>query len=414
MRKLADFDYMLPTVDNDLNKANEDLRIQFVNQFSEEFLKEMNYTDFIMGQPNRENFCYQLEHELRPLGSIVGATSSKFGMYRQPDSGDIILTEKWNVDNDIEKTFEKIRVAILSLLDFGRDNNKEGIVNSQLSSMFKHKILAMYFPKNYLNIFSKVHLNYFISQFYEDVNAGDKFVEVYDKQMELIRIKEEHPIIKDWNNIKYGTYLYHLFPKIMEKNHAGKNIKFEIVTPEVLESDLKDYSKVSIKEKSVALISGRRGKIPKVVDSKGSRKIDFSQKHKRLADIGNKGEEIVVAREKETLQDTDFYRNVKQVSLVDDSLGYDVRSFELDGQEKQIEVKSTTQKKSSRLKFYLSENEFQKAQKLNNYWIYQVFDVEGTPEIIKIKNPFTSEYENKISMIPVNYYVEINTEDKID
>jgi hypothetical protein len=64
-----------------------------------------------------------------------------------------------------------------------------------------------------LSIFSKKYLNFFIAQFYEDPEKGKEYSEIYDKQMELMRIKNEHPVAKKWDGIEFMRYLYHIFPE---------------------------------------------------------------------------------------------------------------------------------------------------------------------------------------------------------
>ncbi|WP_315307631.1 DUF3883 domain-containing protein [Enterococcus devriesei] len=123
------------------------------------------------------------------------------------------------------------------------------------------------------------------------------------------------------------------------------------------------------------------------------------------------GEEIVVKYEKNRLANyPNLARNVKQVSLTDDSLGYDIRSYNEDGTERQIEVKSTSSLKSKKLEFYLSANELQRAKILPNYLLYRVFDVEESPEIVMIESPFSIEKIDEIDITPTNYFVQIKTD----
>lgn len=65
--------------------------------------------------------------------------------------------------------------------------------------------------------------------------------------------------------------------------------------------------------------------------------------------------------------------NIEWESKVDDSLGYDVLSYELDGIPRYIEVKTTKENRSDRFSFHISRNELEKSKVLKNYWIYQIF-----------------------------------------
>lgn len=110
--------------------------------------------------------------------------------------------------------------------------------------------------------------------------------------------------------------------------------------------------------------------------------------------VGNQGEDVVFLAEQRMLKRNgraDLAARVKAVCKEDDDAGYDILSFELNGQEKQIEVKSTTKGApipGSCFHFHLSGNEYEQAQKLPNYYLYVVFEVKSKqPKICRIRNP---------------------------
>jgi hypothetical protein len=97
------------------------------------------------------------------------------------------------------------------------------------------------------------------------------------------------------------------------------------------------------------------------------------------------------------------------VSLNDDSLGYDLKSFNEDGTERYIEVKAT-RGKPGLANFFYTANELKKGKELKNYFIYVVFEVTSKkPKVWPIKNPFNPQ-DSRIQKTPVNYRVVINTE----
>ncbi|WP_316231730.1 DUF3883 domain-containing protein [Bradyrhizobium sp. SZCCHNR1051] len=77
-----------------------------------------------------------------------------------------------------------------------------------------------------------------------------------------------------------------------------------------------------------------------------ARKYDVGARDARNRALGRAGEERVLAHERSTLLAagrTDLARQIRWVSDVDgDGAGYDIRSFEPDGRERLIEVKTTT------------------------------------------------------------------------
>jgi hypothetical protein len=93
--------------------------------------------------------------------------------------------------------------------------------------------------------------------------------------------------------------------------------------------------------------------------------------------IGLKGEEYVRDAEKQLLIDngrSDLAENVDHVSVTNgDGVGYDIKSFSLDGGIKYIEVKTTNSDKNA--KFFISENELAfSEQNPEKYYIYRLYN----------------------------------------
>ncbi len=102
--------------------------------------------------------------------------------------------------------------------------------------------------------------------------------------------------------------------------------------------------------------------------------VDWAAREQRNRDLGLAGELLVMAHEQKRLRDAgrnDLAARVEHVALSDSAAGYDILSFELDGSEKFIEVKTTTGPAST--SFYISENEVNVSRQLQElYWLYRV------------------------------------------
>jgi hypothetical protein len=89
------------------------------------------------------------------------------------------------------------------------------------------------------------------------------------------------------------------------------------------------------------------------------RKFDPAERDARNRKLGKHGEEFVFMREQHWLRShdqADLARKIEWTSETrGDGAGYDIRSFELDGRERLIEVKTTNG--SAKTPFFLSENE---------------------------------------------------------
>jgi hypothetical protein len=139
-------------------------------------------------------------------------------------------------------------------------------------------------------------------------------------------------------------------------------------------------------------------------------KIDFEIRDNNNRAAGDFAEKIVIKHEIEQLSEANqtTVDNVKQVSLEDDTLGYDILSFDFDGvTEKHIEVKAVRSEPSISFRFYISENEVLIAKNDPNYYLYIVFGyLSDTPYIYKMPNPFTKDIPG-VTIDPIKYIVTV-------
>lgn len=130
-------------------------------------------------------------------------------------------------------------------------------------------------------------------------------------------------------------------------------------------------------------------KAESAIISNTKKKINYLERARRNAITGSKGEELVLKEERKRLireGRSDLAVRVKRVSIEDDSLGYDIHSFNADGTNRFIEVK-TSESKSDTISFYLSSNEHKKALTLESYYIYYVDGLKSKPRITPFENP---------------------------
>jgi hypothetical protein len=125
---------------------------------------------------------------------------------------------------------------------------------------------------------------------------------------------------------------------------------------------------------------------------------------------GRLGEEKVLLHEQNWLIENgqpDLANNVRRVSSTSISEGYDIISFDLDGNNKYIEVKSATGVDN---KFYLTDNELNISSELKeNYWIYQVIFSNSDTEdyrIIKTQDPSSKIESKEWSLTATSYLIE--------
>jgi len=139
--------------------------------------------------------------------------------------------------------------------------------------------------------------------------------------------------------------------------------------------------------------------------------VDFIENQKKKQLKGREAEEFVYNYEKEKLiteGKPDLALKVKDRSL-ELGLGYDILSFNKEGEEMHIEVKS-----SNSNSFYLSKNELEVSTKDKKYWIYIVtINQQRTKYIIKaIESP---QFKNKsdFTLTPQEFRVTFSNCDNV-
>lgn len=141
--------------------------------------------------------------------------------------------------------------------------------------------------------------------------------------------------------------------------------------------------------------------------------IDYSDQQKRNQETGDIGEKLVLANEIDKARKwglaEELVSQIRRVSLESDDYGFDILSFDQNGKEHYIEVK-TTKASSNSLSFVLTQNELDHARKYGSaYSIVMVFDVAQNPRIWDMGNPFVSE-PCKVNIKPIRYLVEVNVD----
>lgn len=136
---------------------------------------------------------------------------------------------------------------------------------------------------------------------------------------------------------------------------------------------------------------------------------DFAKQKAKMEEIGNLGEDYVFRHEAAFLREIgrqDLAERVRMICRENVAAGYDVLSFDENGEEKYIEVKTTIGKHH---RFELTANELSKANDLKNlYWIYRVTQIQtDTPQIKMIQNPAELIEESRLILKPTSFLVTL-------
>ena len=237
--------------------------------------------------------------------------------------------------------------------------------------------------------------------------------ETFDEAFKLMKISFKTSRKCSWNN--YQTFL-DIIRQIKEKIEIETETNIELIDAH---SFCWMLVKIPVTEKIEIAAKSPPGRKPLKIDldkvvvfpdltpKEGMRVTyeDLKEKNQKNLSIGRKAEIIVCESERKRLKEAGRPDLAKEVTRVSDnpSLGYDIDSFEIDGTRIFIEVKAVRHFKKI-LSFYLSRNELEKSQSMDNYYFYFVSWSENKGRKIEYipGKELLSQY-----MIPSEYFVKL-------
>lgn len=375
----------------------QELVSNFQKDYNRIALENLTLDQMINGNNDR-GFYHRLNNETKIIGSI-DVRITNYGVFLK--DGEIKPNTKFgNTAGEAALNFKK---SIIDILEASLAGDKERVERNNLPQTLKYKLASIYNPEVFLTIYSIRHVSYFL----ECLGYENRILErlSYTEQVDcLLAEKKSNFITNEWSNHKFARLLYYMFgsPNKTEKQGAVFKDKEEYVL-----LPTKNYmSKETIFiEEELDKIQNKASKSSRKSNTK---KREYLREHEKNMITGNIAEDRVMEFEKERLiklGKTQLAEKIQKVSDTDDSLGYDIKSFNEDGTEKFIEVKSTT---TDNFSYYISENEFSTGKKYGDiYSIYFVSMGKTNIEIREIKNPFSDENLEKVKVRPINFQVDM-------
>ena len=208
------------------------LRSEFISDFPSDKILDIKIDNYVEGkklqdtdEPNRKTFCYRLEFGLPGFGSLGGVNAIKFGIYYSPKDKKYVYSEK--KFHSAEEAYQKILTQIDTLLKTGKqftqDNDWKKLSYAfervdEIKSIVKSKILAVYFPDAIVSINSHNGIKQILKSLFHipDEEIQDEFMLNKEK---LWEIKQNHPIMKNWSNFDYSTFVWRVWKKYFDSSN---------------------------------------------------------------------------------------------------------------------------------------------------------------------------------------------------
>ena len=119
-----------------------------VSHYTEDYVKnKMIMDEYVLGKGDK-TFCYIVERTLSPLGSILGATSKKFGLYYGKNGKDKVKKYRFRNDfgKDENEAFETVKDELSKLIKKAKELKTFEYIESKFNGMYKYKIIYLYNP----------------------------------------------------------------------------------------------------------------------------------------------------------------------------------------------------------------------------------------------------------------------------
>jgi 5-methylcytosine-specific restriction enzyme B len=212
------------TYTDEQKNREESLRRQFLERFPASGLADLTLEQYSLGlEPMENSFCYWLEFKTKELGSIQGGSAFKFLVFFDKDGKNFRFADRFKTKED---AFASVKSGILELVRLGNEGRFaecENVPPFTTMAVIRGKILNMYYPEQFLPIFSVDHLKDFCLQL--EVSAN------YDSQasmiLALLKFRQENPLFSEWTNDKFFNFLYDKFPPTTQfwKVAPGENAR---------------------------------------------------------------------------------------------------------------------------------------------------------------------------------------------
>ena len=195
----------------------------FINRFPIEKLKSLALEEYTnLNKDNDDYFCTWVEQKMRNLGSIRGATSLKFGIYRYNKEPEVDCKKDdkyaWRSDlgNSATEAFENVRSKLVQVAEAASKDpiDFDAIDRCDLSPMFKWKVAFLYSKHRLLSVYSEDSLCYLAQEKGMEITKNTK---ISDIQQFLLQKQDcdnrwdyTKKLWQEWDN--RNTEAYNDFP----------------------------------------------------------------------------------------------------------------------------------------------------------------------------------------------------------
>lgn len=194
-----------------ITEARREILHDFLDRWPIDKVKSMTLKEYV-SVGDRDTFCQWLETKTKPLGSIKGINSSKFGIYKRGDrskkpkrlrNDNEYSWQKYYSDDDGNEAFKNIKKEILLIIQYSESGQFEQIDSLHLTQFVRWKIAYLYSNERLIPIFRKDVLVKIAKDF--GLNANKK-TPISEIQKVMIAHKPAHLSIYEYSKKLYDKF----------------------------------------------------------------------------------------------------------------------------------------------------------------------------------------------------------------
>jgi 5-methylcytosine-specific restriction enzyme B len=208
------------TINEKISKANREQEF-FVSLFPRSEIQNIKILDYVLGKSDGKDktFSYLIEYGSTTFGKIGGGSARHFVVYYSPGEKKFVYHESFKSHTEAyEKTIKLIDQCVNEAKN-AVESKDWAVFDFHITQLIEFqeatppiavisKIIAMYFPNEFIRIWSHRWLNNALDAFQikrEQLREGEKESNFYRKMEQLIKFKNSHPIMQKWSN-EYFSY----------------------------------------------------------------------------------------------------------------------------------------------------------------------------------------------------------------
>ena len=375
------------------SKVHKLLKIQqqFCSEYDLEYIvKKISLDNYCLGNRNLNTFSYKIEQELRGLGSARGGASDKFIVFFS--NKEQRFKSGQHYPKDVEKAFEIVKADLYKIYVAANQDKIEEIESTRFWYIIKYKIYWTYNPKHDIPVFKRDHVNLIIKKWALQCQKDDS-----SKRKALYSFKSNDEVFSQMTNVEFMSFIYSPYSGLGLKQED--EVEDENNTFECEDKKIEDFKGSYVKNsKQNKLVHQNRNIIRK--------NVDYEALNKKRRTLGKFGELLIVNDESSKLLTLGLNKTVEHSSVeIGDGLGYDIRSYDKEGNELYIEVKTTT---SDRIDgFFITQNELDKARLYKDrYMLYRIYSLNRKKGTYKVEIYTYDDLVENFNLTATQYRVE--------